>query len=180
MNYLLKNFLRGLAIVVPIVVTVWVVYEIFTRVDRLIALPFPGLGFLAAITFLILIGIVASNYVGRKLFQLTEALFVRAPFVKIVYSSIKDLTDAFVGDRKRFTQAALVRFSAMEGGAMLGFITREDLSVLGLEGHVAVYFPQSYNIAGNLLLIERSRVTPVDIDSSKAMAFIVSGGVSGL
>ena len=65
-------------------------------------------------------------------------------------------------------------------GGFLGFATRDSLDVLGLPDHVAVYFPQSYNFAGNVLLFPRERVRPLEASSAQVMAFIVSGGVSGL
>jgi len=68
---------------------------------------------------------------------------------------------------------------ASDGPKVVGFVTREDLDILSLPGHVAVYLPQSYNFAGQVLLIPTERVRPLDMDSSKAIAFIVSGGVLG-
>jgi uncharacterized membrane protein len=112
------------------------------------------------------------------MFGLTEKIFTRLPVVKILYTSIKDLIGAFVGDKKSFDRPILV--TAPEGGAKaLGFITRDSLELLGLTDHVAVYFPQSYNFAGNLIIYPRDRVSPLDADSSEVMAFILSGGVSG-
>ncbi len=100
MNWLLKNFLRGIIIVVPIAVTIYVLYEAFIRLDRLLALPWPGVGLLILLTATVLIGALASNFVGRNVLHLTETVFTRAPIVRIIYASIKDLLEAFVGDRK--------------------------------------------------------------------------------
>jgi uncharacterized membrane protein len=180
MNFLVKNFLRGLAIVVPAVVTVYVLYFTFVSIDRLLGLPWPGAGFALTLAFIVLIGFLASNIFTRKIFQLLERLFVRAPLVKIIYSSLKDLTEAFVGDRKKFNQPVVVRLGAAAEVYALGFLTREDLAALSMPGHVSVYFPQSYNFAGQLVIVPSQNVKPLEIDSSKAMAFIVSGGVSGL
>jgi len=67
-----------------------------------------------------------------------------------------------------------------EGSAKaIGFVTRKDLSMFGLMDHVAVYFPQSYNFAGHLLVFPREQVKPLGMESSDVMTFIVSGGVSG-
>lgn len=180
MNFLVKYFLRGLVIVIPIVVTIYVFYQTFISLDRLIEAPFPGAGAIIAIALVILIGVLASNFVGRKFLELTEKLFTRAPFVKIVYVSIKDLMEAFVGDRKKFNRPVVVTLAELGGAKALGFVTCEDVGFLGARGHVAVYFPQSYNFAGNLLLVESHLVKPVNADSTQVMAFIVSGGVSGL
>ncbi len=96
----------------------------------------------------------------------------------MLYSAIKDLIEAFAGKKKSFDKPAIVELTP--GGAKaLGFITRETLEFLSLSDHVSVYFPQSYNFAGSVLIFPTERVTPIDIDSSEAMAFVVSGGVSG-
>lgn len=179
MHLVVKYFLRGLAVVVPIAVTVWVVWQIFTGLDRLINAPYPGLGLALTLAAILLTGVLVSNFVGRALLRGTELLFIRAPFVKIVYTSVKDLVDAFVGDKRRFDRPVSVALTSDGSLRAVGFITRDDLAYLGIPGTAAVYFPQSYNFAGNLVLVEISRITPIDADSSQVMAFVVSGGVSG-
>ena len=77
-----------------------------------------------------------------------------------------------------FDKPVIATIGAGGSVKIVGFITRESLDNLGLEDHVAVYMPQSYNFAGNVLLLPKDAVTPLDIDSSQAMAFVVSGGVS--
>jgi len=179
MNFLIRYFLRGLVIVIPIVATAYILYAAFAGIDRLLGLKIPGLGFLITVVFVVLVGFLGSNIVIRKILQLTERIFARAPFVRILYSSIKDLIEAFVGDRKRFNTPVLVSLDDSGDVAAAGFITREDLHSFGLTDHVAVYFPQSYNFAGNLVFVARRKVRPLQIESSQALAFIVSGGVSG-
>ncbi|HTM45074.1 MAG TPA: DUF502 domain-containing protein, partial [Polyangiaceae bacterium] len=106
-----------------------------------------------------------------------EAMLARLPLVRMLYNSIKDLANAFVGEKKGFDRPVCVE---MPGGALwLGFQTREALSAPGFEHFVAVYFPQSYNFAGNLLMVPRERVKPLAVARSDFMTFIVSGGVSG-
>jgi uncharacterized membrane protein len=85
---------------------------------------------------------------------------------------------AFVGEKRRFNRAVRVQPDPTIELWFLGFITSDDLGRLGLEGWVAVYLPQSYNIAGNLVLVPADRVVPVAVDSADLMAFIVSGGVA--
>ncbi|HEX3070038.1 MAG TPA: DUF502 domain-containing protein [Thermoanaerobaculia bacterium] len=176
MNWLIKNFLRGLIIVVPIALTLYLIYEAFTRIDRLLNLATPGAGFAITIVAIIAIGALASNFFVRKFLNLTETVFTRAPLVRLIYASIKDLLEAFVGDKKRFDQPVTVLVT--EGVRTLGFITQDDLEFLGLAGQVAVYLPFSYSMAGTLLLVHRDRVERVAIDSASIMALVVSGGVS--
>lgn len=177
MNWLIKNFLRGVVIVVPIALTIYLIYEAFVRIDRLLNLKTPGLGI--AITFggCVLLGAVASNFIVRKFLQLTETLFRRAPLVRLVYASLRDLLEAFVGDKKRFDQAVAVSIGS-DGLRTLGFVTQNDLAFLGLPGDVAVYLPFSYSVAGTLLVVPADRVTKLAADSASVMALIVSGGVS--
>ena len=107
-----------------------------------------------------------------------ENALTRVPLLKLLYTSIRDLINAFVGDKKRFDRPVAVAFT--ESARALGFVTRETLHGLHLPGHVAVYFPQSYNFAGNLLIVPKELVEPLDVHPTDMMAFIVSGGVSGL
>lgn len=179
MKNFVKYFFRGLLVVVPVAITVYVVYLIFVKVDRLLGIPVPGLGFLLTILSVSLIGYLAGNFVMRKLLGVIEGIFVRVPFVKIVYSSIKDLLGAFVGEKKSFDRPVVVTLFPGGGAKVTGFITRESLDSFGFADHVAVYFPQSYNFAGNVFLMPANQVTPLEVDSADVMAFIVSGGVSG-
>ncbi|MFY0543349.1 DUF502 domain-containing protein [Brevibacillus sp. H7] len=179
MKRLVRYFLEGLLYVIPLAVTVFVLYKIFVTVDGFLKLPVPGIGFVLTIVGITLVGVLASNVLTRGLLALVDRLFVRVPFIKLIYSSIKDLIGAFVGDKKSFDKPVLVTLSADSRAKAIGFITRESLDAYGLEDHVAVYFPQSYNFAGNLLIFPREQVKPLDVESSEAMAFLVSGGVSG-
>jgi len=176
MNWIVKNFLRGLIIVVPIAVTLYLLWEAFIRIDRLLDLPIPGVGFALTIALLILIGALASNFFVRKFLQWTELLFTRAPLVRLVYASIRDLLEAFVGDQKRFNRPVAVSIS--DGLRTLGFMTQDDLAFLGLPGEVAVYLPFSYSMAGTLVVVPSSRVERLAVDSPSVMALVVSGGVS--
>lgn len=176
MNWLLKNFLRGLVIVVPFAVTIYILYETFVRLDRLIQTPFPGLGLLILLVATVLIGALAGNIVGRNVLRLTEWIFTRAPIVRIIYASIRDLLEAFVGDKKRFDKPVAV---ALAGDVRtLGFVTQDDLDFLKMPGDVAVYLPYSYSMSGVLVIVPRTHVERLDADSASIMALIVSGGVS--
>jgi uncharacterized membrane protein len=181
MNWLIKNFLRGLVVIVPIAATIWVFYYAFVSIDNILGDKFlgwraPGLGVLVLLVATIVVGALASNFVGRKFVKLTDAMFTRAPLVRIVYAAVKDLLEAFVGDKKRFDRPVAVAIS--DTVTTLGFLTRNDLSFLALNERVAVYLPFSYSMAGILLVVPASRVTPLDADSASVMALVVSGGVS--
>ena len=122
--------------------------------------------------------ITKCNDRGKNSLWLIDGLFIKLPVVKMLYSAIKDLIEAFAGEKKSFDRPAIVELTA-GGPKAVGFITREGLEFLSLSDHVAVYFPKSYNFAGSVLIFPSDRVTPLDVDSSEAMALVVSGGVSG-
>ena len=178
MKRLINYFLKGLLVFVPAALTVFTIVLVFTRLDGLLKIPIPGLGLGLTILFITLIGFLASNFIGKKFFTLIDRLFTKLPVVKMLYSAIKDLIEAFAGEKKSFDKPAIVELTA-GGPKAVGFITREGLEFLSLSDHVAVYFPKSYNFAGSVLIFPSDRVTPLDVDSSEAMAFVVSGGVSG-
>ena len=116
---------------------------------------------------------------ARGAARIIDNLFSRLPFIKMIYSSIKDLVNAFVGDQKRFDKPVLVSLFSESTVQTLGFITRESLENIGIAERLAVYLPQSYNFAGNVVVVSRDQVIPLNIESGKVMTFIVSGGVSG-
>ncbi|MCF6289379.1 MAG: DUF502 domain-containing protein [Desulfobacterales bacterium] len=178
MKRLSRYFLEGLLVLVPLVVTIYVITVIFLKIDHLFNFTTPGLGVAATLLLITLVGFVASNFLTRKLVRLIETLFTRLPLIKMIYSSIKDLVNAFVGDKKSFNRPVLVSLSADNGIQAVGFITRDNLEHIGISGRMAVYFPQSYNFAGNLVVVPNERVFPLDADPGDVMSFVVSGGIS--
>ena len=188
MKRFMKYFFRGLLVVVPIGITVFILIYVFTGIDTLFSklLPFipdTGLrllvGLLVIIGGLFFIGLFASNYIGKKLFGLLDKLFNNVPLVKMLYNAVKDLVEAFAGEKKKFDKPVLVTLGTSSYAKIVGFMTRENLNNIGLEDHVAVYLPQSYNFAGNVLIFPKEAVRPLDIESSEVMTFIVSGGFAG-
>ena len=179
MRRFLAYFLRGLVLLAPVAITGWVIARAFAIIDGWLNLPWPGAGFVATIVLITLFGFLASSLITSQLVTWFEALLQRVPLVRLVYNSTKDLLNAFVGEKRRFNQPALI--SLVPGGARaLGFITQESLANLGMPGHVAVYIPQAYAFAGITMIVERSAVEPIDADPAEVMAFVVSAGVTNL
>ncbi len=178
MRLLVRYFFRGLLVFVPAVLTVAIVVFVFRTVDAWMGLPIPGVGFAATIAIIVVAGALASNFVTKRLFELVEAIFRRLPFVKLLYSAIRDVTDAFVGERKGFDRPVTVTVDEANGIRVVGFLTRESLGELGLPEIVAVYLPQSYNFAGMMVLVPGRLVTPLEVKGADAMAFVVSGGAA--
>ena len=176
-NELTRNFFEGLFLLVPVVVTIVVVLAVFDVIDGWLNIPIPGVGFLVTIILITLAGRLASNVFFRGALGSLEKLLTRTPFIKLLYTSLKDLIEAFMGEKKRFDYPVMVTLTA--GGQAIGFVTRHSMERFGLTDHVAVYFPQSYNFAGNVLVFSKDHIRHLDAESSEVMAFIVSGGVSG-
>lgn len=175
----LNYFLKGLLFVAPLALTIYIILVVIQFLDNLIPIPIPGLGILIVFAMITFIGYLANIFITKPIFELVERWLFRIPLVNILYTSIKDLMSAFVGDKKKFNTPVIVKLS--ENISRLGFITQDDLSIIGEENLVAVYFPHSYNFSGNCFLVPRNNVRILEgANSTDVMKFIVSGGVSEL
>jgi uncharacterized membrane protein len=184
MNRLVRWFLQGLIYFVPIALTVFVLVASFRAIDQalrgLLGVSVPGAGVLILVLVVTLLGFLLSNFLSRRVLGLFERFLDRLPLVKLLHTSVKDLMGAFVGDQRRFDQPVAVQLTAGADIHMFGFVTRDSLADLGLgEELVAVYLPQSYNFAGQLVAVPRARVRRIEHDAAEMMAFVISGGVSG-
>ena len=177
---LFNYFLRGLVVVVPVAVTIWVCYRIFVAIDDLLGFAVAGIGFVIMIALVTLVGFLASTIVARTLGNAFDQLLARLPFVNLLYSSTKDMLNAFVGEKRRFDKPVLVSLTADGSVKVFGFLTAESLGSLGVAGSATVYVPTSYSVAGHVIVVPTSRVTRVDADAPEVMAYIVSGGVTGV
>lgn len=189
MKNLIRYFLAGVIITVPIAITVIIIYKLVSWIGSLFSMfgtivsPVvdPFLVFFFAIFVILMMGMLGSSIILRPLFGFLDHALERMPFIKTVYSSIKDLLSAFVGSKKRFNKPVLVTINRENNIQQLGFITNEDLSDLNLKkDQVAVYVPLSYSFSGNLLIVPSDHITVVDASSPEVMKFIVSGGVTDL
>ncbi|WP_069657937.1 DUF502 domain-containing protein [Arcticibacter eurypsychrophilus] len=190
---LINYFIKGIIVVVPIGVAIFLVYWIVSTLDQSLNLSgviwvdaktgkpmyIPGLGILTVLVIILFAGIVVTNLITEPIKHWFNRWFNRVPLFNILYSSVKDLTEAFVGDEKKFHEPVIVEINDF-GLKQIGFVTKKDLSKLNLEGNVAVYFPFSYSFAGQLAIVKAENVKPLQMSASDAMKFIVSGGVSGV
>jgi uncharacterized membrane protein len=174
----INYFLKGLLVVLPFAVTFSIIRSIVLWLDQFVDVGVPAVGFLIVIVSITILGYIGSNIFAKPLFSLFDDLISRIPFVKIIYTSVKDFIEAFVGDKKKFNNPVLVRLG--DGLYKPGFITQEDLSALHLTGMVAVYCPHSYAFSGNIYIVEKDRIKPFDGHATDIMKFIVSGGVTNI
>ena len=191
MKKLASYFFQGLLFVVPTVVTFYIVYMAVIWMDNLlpikvpIPLPgfeqfrLPGLGILLILFVISLLGYIGTRFVRNPFFLMFEALIERTPLLKIIYSSVKDLIEAFVGEKKRFNQPVLVTINSNPVVQRIGFITENDLTDLGLaKNKMAVYLPFSYGFNGQLVIVETEHVMKLDASGTEMMKFVISGGVT--
>jgi len=178
MDKLRQYFIQGLLFFVPLAVTVYVVYIVFVKIDSFFSFPLPGLGVAVTLVMILALGMIASNLLTKRFLGVFEAIFGRLPMVKVFYSAVKDLVNAFAGEKKGFNHPVLVTLWPESDTQALGFMTRDSFDDLGIQDRVGVYFPQAFNVAGNLLLVPAKAVTPVNANAKDVMSLIVSGGIS--
>ena len=176
---IIRYFFSGTLFIVPLVATGYFFFVSFTWLDGLLNLPYPGVGFAIIIVAITVFGYLTTNFAFRAVTDWMEHGINRIPFVKLIYSSLKDLIEAFVGDKRKFDKPVLVEINKENKLYQIGFITQNDLSELGLNDMVSVYLPHSYAISGLHFIIPKDRITPLKVSGPTAMKYIVSGGVSG-
>jgi uncharacterized membrane protein len=176
---ILRYFFSGTLFIVPLVATGYFIFVSFTWLDDLLNLPYPGLGFAIILIAITAFGYLTTNYAFRTFTQWFDRGMNKIPLIKLIYSALQDLLNAFVGEKKKFNKPVLVEINRENHLYQIGFITQSDLSELGLNDMVSVYLPHSYAFSGLHYVISRDRVTPLDVSGTVAMKYIVSGGVSG-
>lgn len=189
---LLRYFIKGIIVVVPVGAAVFLMYWGVFKLDSALNLSgffltdtkgrpiyVPGLGILTVFILIFIVGLLVTSVITDPIKRWTNRWINRLPIFKFLYSSIKDLTEAFVGDEKKFSEPVLVEVNEF-GLKKVGFLVQKDLGKLGLPGDVAVYFPWSYSFAGQVVIIPAGKVKPIDRSAADMMKFVISGGVSGL
>jgi uncharacterized membrane protein len=180
LSILLGYFIRGLLLVVPFALTTYLISLALNLIDGLIKIKIPGLGIAILLTSITFFGYLGSILLVRSVFDLTESFITRLPFISSIYISLKELTSALVGNTKKFDKPVLVIMNKEARLQKIGFVTHKNLKTINLPGNIAVYVPHSYNFSGDLFIVPKEVVTPLDVASTEIMKFIVSGGVTGL
>ena len=194
MNLLIKYFLRGLLYIVPLSLTIWILYilvkytdqllsPLITKVNNVINLDLQwlsvGLGIIIICVLIVLIGYLGSIIISTPINTLFKKILKQAPLVQTIYTSIKDLMKTFVGNKKGFSEPVLVKLYENSSIERIGFVTSEDLDYLEIKkGKVLVYMPHSYAISGQLFIVEKKNVKKINCSSSEVMKLVISGGVT--
>ena len=191
MKQIASYFFQGLLYLAPVGITLYVIIFSFVWIDGLLrdlkifhegllsSYSFPGIGVLIILSGVTLVGFLGQRIISRPVLSAFERLLEKAPFIKIIYTSVKELLSAFVGKERKFEQPVLVRLDNQSVVRRLGFITATDLSQIGIpDGYIGVYLPSSYGLLGELVVVPAMNVEPIEAHSAEVMKFIVSGGVS--
>lgn len=186
MKSFLKFLLQGLILFIPLIITMVIfvkLYDVFSDLFSFIGFSnFPILnailGLVGSLGFVLLLGILASSYVFKNAFSFFEDKLEHAPFIRHIYSPVKDFTNAFVGNKRKFNKPVLVLTNPAANIQEIGFITQENLKDFNIHDKVAVYLPFSYSLSGKLIIVPTENIKPLEADASNAMKFVVSGGVT--
>jgi uncharacterized membrane protein len=180
---LINYFLRGLLVLLPIVLTILIIVWLVNTITGVLHLrEISGKEFffytLLVVSIILAVGFITRGVVARQILDFFEGIIEKAPGLSFIFGTTKDMTEAFVGEKKKFTKPVLVNVG--EGVYRMGFITQEDMKIIEMPGHSAVYLPYSYGLSGEMLIVETGKVKPIDVESSHWTKYIISGGVAEL
>lgn len=186
--YIQRRFLAGVLILLPVFVTGWLFWKIFSSIDKILAplqqrypiIDWPGVGFAVVLLFILLIGIFAGNLIGRRVIGQVERIVYNLPMVRRVYIAVKELGEVFLTDRKTvFREVVLIRYPHRDMFA-LAFVTREGSGFFNrLTGKTLlnVFVPTTPNpTSGFLLLVPDDDVIRVPIAVEEGLKMVISGG----
>ena len=194
MKHITATFLKGLAAVLPIAITLWALWWLGSTAEKVLGgvlrhvLPegwyVPGMGVAVGLVLVFVVGILLHAWFIRSLYGFFEKQLEKLPLVKTIYGSVKDLLGFFVsGSDRDANQVVVVRFSDGDKEMrVLGFVTRETFDDLpagvGTDRMVAVYVPMSYQIGGFTVMASRDSIEPIDMTTEEALRFAVTAGMT--
>lgn len=191
MKILNKLFLNGLFVIIPISLTLYLILlisktseNIFAPLVRRVLGPdlfIPGLGLLLTFLFILLVGVLVSNFITGRVVKFFISRLEKVPFIKTIYNPLKDLMSLFSQSSNKNMKKVVVVKLRDTGMETLGLITREEFSDIGDspfgENKVAVYIPMSYMVGGMTVIVDRSEVREIDIPVEKAFKLAITGWI---
>lgn len=189
-----RYFITGLLVLVPLFITVWVLKTLIDVMDQsLLLLPMqwrpkelferdvPGFGVIVTLVAIFLTGVIATNFIGKRLLMVWEGMLIRLPVVKSIYSSVKQVSDTLFSDSgNAFRKALLVQFPH-QGSWTIGFLTGipgGDVANHLKGDYVSVYVPTTPNPTGGyFVMMPRQDVVELDMSVDEALKYIISMGV---
>jgi len=186
MKKIFRYFLQGLLLAAPAGITIFVIYWVFAKidgpvrniVDKIFGIQIPGVGLVVTFTVIALLGWAGQSFLFKPIGVFIDRIFEKAPIIKMIYTSVTDFFNAFLGEKRKFTRPVLVKVNLISDLEKVGFITTEDLEDLGVKDKVAVLFPHSYNWSGELFIVPKEHVKPLNIPPGELMKFALTGGVA--
>ena len=189
---LLQYFLQGLLILAPVAITAYAIYFVVSTIDNwipiftytdergLVHVRNYGIGFVAIIVAIIVIGYFSSFFITGRIVSFLDKVLEKTPGIKHIYAPTRDFFEAFAGDKKKFNKNVLANVDDNDVWRF-GFITRGEMDDFGLKDYVTVYIPMSYSVAGNVYVIPKTRIKLIEnISAAQSMKFAVSGGVTDI
>lgn len=187
MGWLRRSFLTGLVVTVPLLITVVTMVWFFRFIDGfarplsiyLLGREVPGLGVLMTAAFILVIGAVATNVIGRRILQRGEQWLLSVPLFKTVYAPVKQLVAAFSPDSETGFKKVVIVDDAQRG-MVIGFLTREFTLDRGNgpEAMVAVYVPTNHLYLGDVLVCPRSQAKYPDLSVEEGIRIFLTGGMA--
>ena len=189
MSQLGRILLKGLVTILPIGLTVYLIYWLGVTTEELLSGPIrwfvpdaayvPGMGLIAGFIVLFIVGLLVNAYVVRRSMHVIENLVMRVPVVKTVYGALRDVTKLVntSGRKSELERVVLVEFGP---GRVMGFVTQEHATLPGIgtdEDLVAVYLPMSYQIGGYTVYLPKNRIEPTDLGVEAARRIVLTGGL---
>lgn len=185
-----KILITGFVTLLPIVLTIYLLYWLAVSSEQVMGnalrfvLPdasyFPGLGMIAGLVVVFVVGLLMNAYIVRQLFALGEQVLYHLPLIKTIYRAFRDFFDFFSPKQDRFGQVVAVTVSGIE---LIGFVTQEAPQRLPESfrerDSVLVYLPMSYMIGGYTILVPRSELRPLKMTMEEAMRFVLTAGITG-
>ena len=185
-----KILITGFITLLPVVLTIYLLYWLAVSSEQVMGnalkliLPdtvyFPGLGMIAGLFLVFIVGLMMNAYMVRKVFALGEQLLYHLPLIKTIYRAFRDFFDFFSPKKEQFGQVVAVTLNGME---LVGFITQENPQRLPESfrdrDSVLVYLPMSYMVGGYTVLVQRSELRPLKMSMEEAMRFVLTAGITG-
>jgi uncharacterized membrane protein len=191
MRRIWTTFVAGLATVLPVTITIYLIYWLGTTAEAVLGNILklvlsdehyrPGLGLLVGFVVVLIVGTLVNAYAVRWFIRQGEALLARIPFVKTVYGAVKDVTQFLPGQGELRDNRRVVLWLC-DNAYMVGFVTADQISPKLPQGvlvdRLPVYFPKSYQIGGYTLYVLKSELIETDMSAEEAMRLALIGGVN--
>jgi len=186
LKILKRHFITGLLILIPLILTLFLFFEALSQIDALIPYrilgipPIPGLGIIMVVLIILITGMIARNYFGRKIIALGDNLFAKIPIISRIYSAIKQIIQTFVAENSELFQKVVLIEYPRKGIYSIGFFTQNTRGIVQdaiAEDVVSIFLPTTPNpTSGILLFVPKRQVVQLDMSIEDAMKLIISGG----